>query len=306
MKRMSANRKVAASAHLIDVYGFAYADIASVRTCFDILAERHGRMLILKFAENINSVTPREATALHKLQDFLKADALVVASHGGEGKLSDDSYYTRNGIKCLSIDAFEDYLNGVGVPKAQKFFRGKRRLDSSKLRLERGLSGLSIRKLAGIVGISKDSLSRYEQGDAYVRESTLKKLEAFFSSSLSAGESTANHEMPSSAHAERSGPGTKGFTLRAFNSFIDNAPPFALLAEKSIRYEIGITDDSRTIKRLAAAYGEISRILSGDRQFIISDLMKSKSLNGVPILTKKESKMLNELQLLELVDSRRD
>ena len=276
MTSMTNGRRVAASARLIDVYGFEHVDIASVRTCFDILAERRGRMLILKFVENINSVTPTEATALHKLQDFLKADALVVASHGRDEKLSDDEYYTRNGIKCLSVDAFEDYLNGVGIPKAQKFIRGRRRLDSSKLRLERGLSGLSIRKLAGIVGISKDSLSRYEHGDAYVRESTLKKLETFFSSSLSASEPAIGSEALGRTRMENSAAEKNGLALRAFSRFIDNAPPFALLAEKSIRYEIGITDDSRTIKRLAAAYREIGKILSNDRQFIISDLMRGE------------------------------
>ncbi|MEM3985008.1 MAG: hypothetical protein QXJ35_03510, partial [Candidatus Micrarchaeaceae archaeon] len=94
--------------------------------------------------------------------------------------------------------------------------------------------------------------------------------------------------------------------IAAFESFVDDAPPFAALAEKSLRYEIGITNDRRTIRRLAAAYAEISKILHNDRQFIISDLMHGESLYGIPILTKNESKRLNETQLLEVIDSRKD
>lgn len=305
MTSMKTKGRIAASARLIELYGFAYADIASVRTCFDIIAKRRGMKMILKFTENINSITLKEAVALQKLQHFFDADALVVAERGGDERLADNAYFTRSGIACLSIRAFENYLDGVDIPKAQKFFIGRRKLDSSKLKYERGISGLSIRKLANMVGISKDSLSRYEHGDTYVKKSTLNKLEKFFSASLSMSEAKDYRVGIEAVHAKCARPGKIGSAIRAFSSFIDGAPPFAALAEKGRRYEIGMSDDSRMLKRLAIAYGRVSTILPDDRQFIISDIVKSRSSNGIPIITKGEAKKSDERQLLELIESRR-
>ncbi len=303
---MASSRQARRSTRMMDAYGFEYAGIDSVRTCFDMLAEKRGRRLILKFAENINSVTSKEASALKKLKEFLDADALIVAPRGGAEKLSGDSYFTRKGIMCLSANAFEDYLNYMDIPRAERFFSSRRRIDSSKLRMERSISGLSIRKLSSITGISKDSLSRYERGNAYIKKATLEKLERFFSTNLSIR--TRNESVVEKTHALHgyADGAERQLSIRAFESFMDGAPPFAALAEKSLRYEIGVTDDSRTIRRLAAAYAEIGKILHDDRQFIISDLMRGKSLYGIPILTKRESKRLNESQLLEVIDSRRD
>ena len=304
--RMTSGKQARRGKRMLDMYGFEYADIDSVRTCFDMLAEKRGRRLILKFAENINSVTSKEASALNKLKEFLNADTLIVASRGGAEKLSNDSYFTRKGIVCLSATAFEDYLNYIDIPRAEKFFRSRGKIDSAKLRMERRISGLSIRKLANITGISKDSLNRYERGDAYIKKATLEKLERFFLTDLSI--STRNESIIDETHALHGYVNVmeRRLNIGAFESFVDDAPPFAALAEKSLRYEIGITDDSRTIRRLAAAYAEISKILRNDRQFIISDLLHGESLYGIPILTKKESKHLNETQLLEVIDSRKD
>ncbi len=303
---MASGKQARRGKRMLDMYGFEYADIDSVRTCFDMLAEKRGRRLILKFAENINSVTSKEASALNKLKEFLNADTLIVASRGGAKKLSNDSYFTRKGIVCLSATAFEDYLNYMDIPRAEKFFRSRGKIDSAKLRMERRISGLSIRKLANITGISKGSLNRYERGDAYIKKATLEKLERFFSTDLSIGtrnESAIDETRALHGHVNVV---ERRLNIAAFESFVDDAPPFAALAEKSLRYEIGITNDRRTIRRLAAAYAEISKILHNDRQFIISDLMHGESLYGIPILTKKESKRLNETQLLEVIDSRKD
>ncbi len=303
---MASGKQARRGKRMLDMYGFEYADIDSVRTCFDMLAEKRGRRLILKFAENINSVTSKEASALNKLKEFLNADTLIVASRGGAKKLSNDSYFTRKGIVCLSATAFEDYLNYMDIPRAEKFFRSRGKIDSAKLRMERRISGLSIRKLANITGISKGSLNRYERGDAYIKKATLEKLERFFSTDLSIGtrnESAIDETRALHGHVNVV---ERRLNIAAFESFVDDAPPFAALAEKSLRYEIGITNDRRTIRRLAAAYAEISKILHNDRQFIISDLMHGESLYGIPILTKNESKRLNETQLLEVIDSRKD
>ncbi len=303
---MASGKQARRGKRMLDMYGFEYADIDSVRTCFDMLAEKRGRRLILKFAENINSVTSKEASALNKLKEFLNADTLIVASRGGAKKLSNDSYFTRKGIVCLSATAFEDYLNYIDIPRAEKFFRSRGKIDSAKLRMERRISGLSIRKLANITGISKGSLNRYERGDAYIKKATLEKLERFFSTDLSIGtrnESAIDETRALHGHVNVV---ERRLNIAAFESFVDDAPPFAALAEKSLRYEIGITNDRRTIRRLAAAYAEISKILHNDRQFIISDLMHGESLYGIPILTKNESKRLNETQLLEVIDSRKD
>ncbi|EQD49443.1 transcriptional regulator, XRE family, partial [mine drainage metagenome] len=304
MVDMAVDMRAARSTRLIDAYGFEYADIVSIRTCFDVLAVKRDEKLILKFAENINSVTSNEAVALKKLRDFLGASVLIIASRGGGDRLYDTSSFTRKGITCLSSKAFEDYLNNINIPKAHKFIRNRRRIDSSKLVQERRISGLSIRKLSNALGISKDSLSRYERSNAYVKDSTLKKLEKFFSTDLSIAEHEQEHDVAAPAnswHISRD----KQLFLGIFDRFIDNTPPFTVLAEKSIRYEVGTANDSRAIKRLAAAYGEIGKVLSTDRQFIISGLTHGKpSLHGVPILTRRESELRDESQLLELIESR--
>lgn len=294
---MQKKELVKRSHELMEHYGFSYASLESVRASFDIIAERKGKLLILKIVKNIDSLTANEARCLSSIGNFFDADTFVVAIKRKALSMSRGISFSRHDLKCVDENTLEDFLNSMPIHSAEKFFKKRQRVDSEKLRKLRELSGLSLRKLSEMVSISKESINRYERYDSYITQENLNKLESFFVEKLSKDDAEIKSETAKMG---------KGFMNLGINVVIKDAPPFSFLAKKDFRYEIGKNEDMRTLKKLAAVYNRISSVLTEDHQFIMTNKKQETSIDGVPIINAKElSNIHEEKELLELIYERK-
>ncbi len=286
---------------LLDSLGFAQVDVTETHSCFDIMAERNGRIVLLKIVKNIDSVNGQSIEALKKLSKFLEADTFIIGSmHKGE-KLSDTSSLYRRGLPCISGGALEYTLTGGEMlAKSDRFKGAKYRIDGAALRRMRKLCGMSMKQLAEAVGVSKDSIYRYERGEAYATSEYMLRLESFFKSKLWYSDGPRPIENKGSASEY------KRLNDKLDVLFMDSGgAPFEMLGKRAYRYEIGRYADARTLNKLSSLYKGIAELLEHDYPFFISTNGRHRSVNGIAILTNDElGAVQNEDELITIISSR--
>jgi len=280
---------------LLEQNGFANLSATKFRSFFDIIALKKGRVLLLKLVDNIDSVSSEQAIALKKLGAFFNGEAFVIGKNRKGRQISDDVRLQRHGVSCISYDTLELVLNNTHIKMAERFVGTKCTIDGTALRRLRRLSGLSMRGLGSLVGLSKDSIYRYENNAQGITEANLAKLEKFFSTPLSILEESG----------EASQRYCKFMDFDGMSMLQLNKDPFELLAKGNSRYEVGRTANGRTMSKWAELYLTINKIF-GDYPFFASRGRRgSCSINGVPIIGMEELKKAEtEEDLIELVTTR--
>ena len=283
---------------LLDRYGFSETYTNGLRSSFDIISKKRDRIVILKFVENIDSLSQTEADTLKKLDNFFNADVFVLFKNYKGGKPEKDRMFTRHGVSCISYSTFEDTLNGAKITQAQKFMKRKYRIDSSELKRLRKMQDLSAKELSRLVKVSKDTIYRYEKG-GYAKELSINRLQSFFKTNL--------EEVGSIQKSEHK------YEYQMMGENLDlgflelNASPFEMLAKKNFRYEIGKESDARTMKKIASFYKRFSEVLNEDNPFFVSYKEKTReNFEGIPVLSKRElERIKNEKELLDVIESRK-
>ncbi len=154
--------------------GYALVDYSDVKSCVDFVA-RGDRSLVIWVLHNVDSATAESARELEHIAALLNAVPLIVGCRTKRSPLAPGVLYRRHGIAVMSPETLGMFLRGE-LPFVEEF-KGRRfvYLDPDRLRAARERLGLSMYALAQLVGVTKDSIYRYERGYP-ATESTARKL----------------------------------------------------------------------------------------------------------------------------------
>jgi predicted transcriptional regulator len=144
-------------------------------TCFDALARREDRILLIKILEDANAISSEYANEMCKVSTYLHGAPVIVAEKAG-ASLQDNIVYSRFGIYCLNFTTFKHSI----LNKFPFVYRDRAGLtamiDGCKLRETRQKKGFSLSALADRVGVSKAMVQKYEKQEAKVTISKALKL----------------------------------------------------------------------------------------------------------------------------------
>ncbi|MCK4927258.1 MAG: hypothetical protein KAS11_02235 [Candidatus Aenigmarchaeota archaeon] len=150
------------------------------RYCFDILAKKDGDVLLIKVLMNIDSFSSLQAEDLKKMASVLVASPVLCGFHGRNFNMLPDSVYERFGIPAVNPDTFLSSLDLVMPYILSKKGKNTVSIDNILLKDMRDESGMSFRKMANVLGLSKKTV--------YLAEKTGKTsldvasvIESFFS-----------------------------------------------------------------------------------------------------------------------------
>ncbi len=295
---MQRDKLVSKYSKLLGKYGFNDTYTSGMRSCFDIISSKKENVMLLKLVDNIDSLTESEARALRKLGSFFDAQVFVVFKTYKNREERSRSIFTRHDVECISGDTLESLLGGSRVARAQRFMKARYRIDGGKLKRARELNGMSIRVLSKRVGMSKDSIYRYESQGGNVTDKTVYKLERFFDAKLTDSDSEEGWR--------------KEYRYNTINDALDvrfmniNTAPFYTVGKRHFRYEIGNVGDPRTMKKLAEFYRRLDNVLNSDYPFFVTGKKsKRKSIEGIPVVERSELAGLEEEKdLIDLIMSR--
>ncbi len=161
---------------LLQKQGFRVTSFLHSNTCFDLAAKKSDNCLLIKVFENIDAFRPEAAEELKKISVLFKAIPIILGEKSKAFSLQKGLIYERYGLNVVSIKTFTQLLN-ESIPWI-KYFKGKNivELDKDKLRDEREKMHLTLNELSEKIGVAKESIYRFEQGNSTSIE-TGKKLE---------------------------------------------------------------------------------------------------------------------------------
>src|SRR3989338_5395854 len=103
------------------------------RICFDLLARKHDKILLIKVLEDANAVTKEYTDAMNTISSYIGAIPIIIAEKAGN-KLEDNVLYTRFNLYTLNylskkvgvtsrmIDIYEKGDSEITINKAMKIY----------------------------------------------------------------------------------------------------------------------------------------------------------------------------------------
>ncbi len=146
--------------------GFVVSDRCAIRPkSFDIAARRDPDMLLVKILGNIDAFNEATGHEMRRLGTYLEATPLVIGLRSRDQDLEPDVVYFRHGVPVLSPDtAYNLFIEGV-PPLIYAAPGGLYvNIDGELLADEREERDWSLGRLASELGVSRRTVSKYEDG----------------------------------------------------------------------------------------------------------------------------------------------
>jgi putative transcriptional regulator len=147
-------------------------------SCFDLAAQGEKKLIFLKIQTNIGNTCLDDAAELQKISGCFSALPLIVGEKTRRKPLEDDTVYSRYDVCAITAKTLEAMLLRGIYPLVEAGPGGYYiKLDGSLIRKRRQELGLSVGKLAEMVGISRRTLYGYENEMAKASVQAAYKLE---------------------------------------------------------------------------------------------------------------------------------
>jgi len=164
---------------ILEKAGFQLSKRCTSRpSCFDFVAQKDEKLAFIKVYANIGNVFAKDASELQTISECFSATPLIIGEKTRRKPLEDDTVYSRYNIYAITPKTLEDViLHGmhplVGAGPGGYYIK----LDGNLIRKKRQELGLSVGKMAEMMGISRRTLYGYERGMAKASVSAAYKLE---------------------------------------------------------------------------------------------------------------------------------
>lgn len=233
---------------------------------FDLVAKIGEETFIIKSVKNIDSVSEKQAKELGKLCTILESNPIIVGERSNLGKLEDGKVYKRYGITAMNLKTVERIIDGRITVKKKKG-RETVPIDPEALREERMKRGMSLSELARVLGVSKETVYRYEHGLMEPSYDKARKLEEIF------------------------GQGIRGKVIEKPKVDVEEELPGIYGKIRSLGFRIGIF--KRALFR-AAAKRRMKLIIEEERR--ICEEKKVEEIIGVSKLTDSKPVIIGEME----------
>jgi putative transcriptional regulator len=167
------------SESLFEQAGFHLSQRCCVRpSCFDFVARKEKRIAFVKVYSNIGNVYEKDARGLATLAKLFYGSSMLICEKTRDKTLEDDTVYSRFGVGAFTLKTLEDSLLNDTGPLIEAGPGGYYvQLDGDAMKKKRLEKGLSIGKMAELMGVSRRTLYGYERGMAKASVSAACKLE---------------------------------------------------------------------------------------------------------------------------------
>jgi len=170
---------------MLDDAGFVVSDRCAIRPrSFDVAARRGESIVLLKILGNIDAFDTTTGAEMRRLGEYLEATPLVVGLRTRDEELKPGVVYFRHGVPVLSPDTAMDLFIEEVPPLIYAAPGGLYvNIDSNVLEDAREERDWSLGRLAQELGVSRRTVSKYEDGmDASVEVAA--QLEELFDEPL--------------------------------------------------------------------------------------------------------------------------
>jgi putative transcriptional regulator len=303
---------------MLEDAGFMVSDRCAIRPkSFDVAARRGEDVLLLKILGNIDAFDARTGAEMRRLGTYLNATPMVIGLRTRDEELDPGVVYFRNGVPVLSPDTAMD-LFVEGVPPLIYAAPGGLyvNIDSEVLQDARQERDWSLGRLAKELGVSRRTVSKYEDGmDASVEVAA--ELEDLFEAPLTApvsvledaGESVREPDDP--PEGPDVDPDDEAIvtvlTRVGYEVHPTERAPFKTVSENEGEQEQMLTGHSeftKTAEKRARIMSSVSRVTRTQSVYVV-DRARREAVHGTAIVEKEEiEKIEDHSELRNLIEDR--
>ncbi len=327
--------------NLLKSYDFKTSDIYD-RSCFDLLARKDNILIILKILVNIDSLTAQQAEELSKIAGTFLASPIIIGLKSKHNLLEEDVVYERHEIPVITPQT----LCNIIVNDIHPEIFAKRggyyvKIDGKLLRQLRESQNLSLKELADMSHVSRETIYRYEQGNSQTYPETALMIEEVLQNPITLSFNLLESEKHNSLDKKIQEPieliklgydvkSSKKTPFDAISESTENSKEIQKLQEKlenkldeieKIRAEINkktqennilITNLERgrsenTLNNIANKTQDISSVTGYDALFVLENEHKTENIKKIPaIYTWELKEMTNIDDLLKLIKERKE
>lgn len=306
---------------IIDVLkhaGFMVSQRCNIRPrSFDLAARHDDILLFCKVLYNIDGLNEETAREMKCLARYLGGFPLVVGAKTRDQMLEDSVVYMRYEIPALNVQTLYDYFV-EGVPPLVSAAPGGLyvSIDGDVLKEARMRMSLSLGSLASMLGLSRRTISKYEEGGMDASIDIVLQLEEILDVALAKSiEILQSLEEPSpvcdgSGDCSQCEPPEDNilnfiYSL-GYDVFSTSQAPFKAVSRDSSNVLLtGISEYSSAMIKRAHLMSSISQVTRTHSVFIIEGRSKAESVENTVLIEKKELDGLSDRKdLATLIDER--
>ena len=246
------------------------------RTCFDLLARRDDKILLIKVLEDANAMSKEYTDAMNLVSSYIGAVSIIISEKAGN-KLEDNVLYTRFDLYTLNFNTFVNSIKNKFpfVRRTQAGFTIS--IAGNKLKRKREEKGYSLNYLSKKVGVTSRMIDKYEKGNSEITISKAMKIYNIFGPKVfnEINIFSGKNKIQSNYKSDLS----KKYIDLGFEASDTNKTPFDIIAKKENELILtGVGDKTRR------DFSSLSKLLDADNLVIF----KKKKPKDIPAVTKEE------------------
>ncbi|MDD5111749.1 MAG: helix-turn-helix domain-containing protein [Candidatus Altiarchaeota archaeon] len=267
---------------LLEGANFAVSDCGGSRSCFDFIARKGRTLLLVKVLSNIEGLTANTVHELRKASFLTGGVPFVVGERLKSSELMDGVLYERYGMRALNVQTLKAVLSD-SMPFTHSI-RGNYcvNIDSGMLKSLRGRLDLTQEELARELGVSKQSVYRYEASGSVLFDVMERMLRIFGDDRLLLHENPlktgrASEDQSYNMHVtDMKRVVARKLSDMGFSTSIVNAP-FDVVARKRETVFAVVSNDQRRLENKIRLVREVTGMVGGyglcvtDRQVVFKD-----------------------------------
>lgn len=263
--------------------------LKNVKGCFDLLARKEEKIILIKAVEDANSLNQESLEEMKKISSCVDATPLILTEKSGN-KLENNIVYSRFGVFTINLTTFQNALKQK-LPFVKSGKAGlTASIDGKKLRNKREDGGMSLKELSRKIGVSKRMITDYENYNSEIMLKNAWKLYDIFGTEVFKQVNIFS-EMDKIVYSCMSEVGKK-YNQLGFKAVETKKNVFDIVAKKEKEIILTTVGD-----KFNQEINSLSRLLDAESLIVFE---KKKPKTEIPKIAKKEFLELeNEKELLD-------
>ena len=297
------------------------------QSCFDMAARKKLLLILLKVLVNIDSINESHVQEIRKVANTFLASPLIVGVKSKTRKLEEDVVYERHGLPAIGIDTLKNMILYDEYPEILADRGGYYvNVNGNILKEYREEYSLSLKDLADLAHVSRETIYKYENGIVRANSETAMLLEDILNIKITLDIDLFEvpkdlNEFEQTIDDDK----TKDLANLGFGVIQTKKAPFDALAKidnnsksnnnlSRIRSQdespliAGLEKNrtSKTLQKIAISLKDLSLITESDPFFIMNNAKINHSLEGIPVIRSWELKETEDsTEFLKIIKERK-
>ncbi|KZX16808.1 hypothetical protein MBCUT_05270 [Methanobrevibacter cuticularis] len=317
------------------------------QSCFDMAARKKLLLILLKVLVNIDSMNESNVQEIRKVASTFLASPLIIGVKSKNQELEEDVVYERHGLPAIGIETFKNMVLYEEYPEILADRGGYYvNINGDILKEYREDYSLSLKELADLAHVSRETIYKYENGLVKANCETAMLLEDILNMKITIDVNL--FEVPNEVEKPRDSNGvnipsnnedgekTRDLANLGFGVITTKKTPFDALAKLNNPNSINLPNpkskfqtnssldpkfqnespliasleknrSTKTLQKIAVSLKDLSLITESESFFIINKNKIKESIKGIPVIKSWELKEAEDsIEFLKLIKERRD